>query len=659
MLIPLFLLAGCADTIAVLPAEKGEPGFNKDPRTDDLWTQVNASEEGFDTTYYFDFILSACHLGMDAKYIKTALQRFSDQQVKELPNLGKVPRYVGGDFSDENNIEFALELAGPALIEYYGGWSDDIRQIFDDFVDRALYALWNHDNVAVSYSNIYIMRTWNMIALGENLSSDRTWGVDYKLTPEQIAQKGYAMLNEFYDFLCKWGIHEHNSPTYTGVQAECIGYLAKYTKNEAARAVAQKCKDYISLSIFANYFTPGNVSSGAMSRCYYRGSSGGKIDQLAGGLINGYGMYWYNQLAAWEPSASDRQINATYPRLVAYTFGPEMGKDAAGKDFYAMNAINYIDRKFSISSAGHHYTGNGTEKSLSVVVAGDAHRSIINFSHYMEGRNDPFGRIPYGSHVWTCFRDAYARSQHDNEFVALQAGNGRDNPPSASNLRSHIIVPGTYVDEMWVGNERILDWFAMSGDAKALNADGGRTYFCRIEDIVVSIRYLFTFGTDGKAKTPLLTYDSNNSGYVYGTALRITTELKATGPTADELGGVIMWWRVDKGIDTDEKFATLRERIMSAEVHVPEQRIYTEGDGLECYVVTPEGVKLGIKGNFGKAAHYNRWIYADQEPEYTKEAYWCFDQQEAYGSSVDFSDRSQAYFSINGKDVGLGITGQL
>ena len=100
MMLPLFLIAGCTDSIAVLPAEKGEPGFNKDPRTDDLWIQVNASDDGFDTTYYFDFILSACHLGMDAKYIKVALQRFCDQQVKELPDLGKVPRTVGGDFSD-------------------------------------------------------------------------------------------------------------------------------------------------------------------------------------------------------------------------------------------------------------------------------------------------------------------------------------------------------------------------------------------------------------------------------------------------------------------------------------------------------------------------------------------------------------------------------
>lgn len=659
ILFAALFVASCEESPVALPTGEGEKGFNIDPYTDELWNSVNESADGFDTAQYFEFILSACNLGWDQKYIGVALKRFSDVQVKEGAMLGKVPRYVGGDFSDANNIEFALELAGPALIEYYKDWTAENKTLFDDFVDKALYASWHHDNVAVWYSNIYIMRTWNNIWMGENLDASRKWGADLNLSTSDIAAKGYEMLRNFCDLMLSTGIHEHNSPTYTGVQAECLGYLAKYTKDPEAKALAVKCKDYISAMVFANYFTPGKVSSGAMSRCYYRGSSGGKIDQLAGGLIYGYGMYWYNQLAAWTPSEKDKAINSTYPRLVAYTFGPEMGKDEDGKEFYAMNAINYIDKKYSISSAGHHYTGNGTEKALSVVVAGQQHRGIINFAHYMEGRDDPFGRIPYnGGHVWTCFRDAWGRSQHNNEVVVLQAGNGRDMPGGASNLRSHIIVPGNYVDEMWVGNTRISNWFAMSGNAKSLSAQDGFTYFSRIEDVVVSVRYLFTFGTDGKAKTPILTYDATNSSFVYGTALRLTTSLKDSTPTANELGGVIMWWRVDTGIDTDEKFAALRNKIMSAQVTAPAQKTYGEGDELECFVTTPEGVKLGIKGVFEKKQHYNRWIYSDTEPEYTKEAYWHFDLKRVYGSSIDFSDRSQAYFSVNKEDVGMAITGQ-
>jgi len=656
MVLLTVLFMSCQEKPVVLPTGTGELGFNINPALDELWVQVNASDTGFDTARYFEFILEACELGWDQKYIGVALKQFCNQQVQEGASMGEVPRYVGGDYSDKNNIEFALELAGPALIEYYPQWSAENKALFDDFIDKAMYASWNHDNVSVTYSNIYIMRVWNMISFGENLSSDRTWGASLNLTPEQIAQKGYDMMKRFHDSVCEYGIHEHNSPTYTGVQAECLGYLAKYTKNEEARAMAEKCKNYISAMIFANYFTPAKAPSGVMSRCYYRGSSGGKIDQLAGGLILGLNMYWYNQLAVWEPSAQDREINNTYPRLVAYTFGPNKGSDASGKEFWTQNAMNYIDKKFSISS-GSHYTGNGTEKSLSAVVAGDAHRSIINFAHYMEGRNDPFGRIPYGTHVWTCFRDAYARSQHNNEVVVLQAGNGRDNPPAAQNLRSHIILPGNYVDEMWVGDEQIEDWFAMSGNAKALQASSGYTYFSRIEDIVFSVRYLFTFGTDGKAKTPTLTYDATNSNYVYGTALRLTTSLAESRPLPADLGGVVMWWRVDKDIDTDEKFAALRKKIMEAEISVPQQKVYTEGDELECFVTTPEGLKLGIKGNFEKKKHYNRWIFSDTEPEYTNEAYWNFDQKEAYGSSIDFSDRNQAYFSINGQDVGMELMG--
>lgn len=653
------LSVGCTEDPVALPTGVGEKGFNIEPRIDEMWTQINESADGFDTTNYFDFILSASHYGMDQKYIRVALQRFNALQIKEGPNMGKVPRYVGGDISDENNIEFALQLAGPALIEYYDKWDDENKALFDDFVDKGLCASWNHDNVSVTYTNIYMMRIWNMIAFGENLDPNRTWGGSKNLTTVQIAQKGYDMLAALVEQTKNWGLHEHNSPTYTGVQAENIGYLAKYTKNPEAKANAELLKNYLSACIFANYFAPAKMLTGAMSRCYYRGSSGGKIDQLAGGLIYGYNMYLYNQLAAWEPSAQDRQINNTYPRLIAYTFGPEMVKDAQGRDVYSMNAMNYIDRKFSISSAGHHYTGNGTEKALTVVVSGNSNRSIINYCHYLEGRNDPFGRINYGSHTWTGFRDAYARSQHENEFVALQASNGRDNPPAASNLRSHILVPGSYVDEMWIGDERIPDWFAMSGNAKSLSTESGLTYFSRIEDIVVSVRYLFTFGTDGKTKIPILTYDSAvNCSYVYGTALRLTTSLKETQPSADELGGVIMWWRVDKDIRTDEQFAELRRKIMNAEVVAPEQRTYTEGDEIECYVTTPEGLKLGIKGTLAKAKHYNRWIMNDTEPEYTKEAYWRFDQTEAYGSSIDFSDRNQAYFSINGKDVGLSLTNQ-
>ena len=73
-------------------------------------------------------------------------------------------------------------------------------------------------------------------------------------------------------------------------------------------------------------------------------------------------------------------------------------------------------------------------------------------------------------------------------------------------------------------------------------------------------------------------------------------------------------------------------------------------------------IDLGFNQNFhnssitfAKKKYYNRYIYVDQSPEYVSEQNWHFNQTEAYGSSVDFSNFCASFFSINGWDVGREI----
>lgn len=625
-------------------------------RAESLWAEVFASSDGFDTTTYFDFIIEASAAGWDEEKILWTINKFRSLQIQEGDQLGRVPRTLGPslNYSDANNIEFVLQLAVVALAEYYPEWSAETKSAFDDFVDKAIYALWKHDNVASTYSNVYIMHTWNLIALGEYLDSSRTWGGSLSLSPSTLAEKGYGALDEFYSNTAFCGIHEHNSPTYIGVMAETVGFLCNYIKNVRALNQALKIREYLSLMICSNYYTPASSDSGAMGRCYYRGGSNGKIDQLARGLISGQSMYAYNQLAAWTLSAESKTLNATYPRLVAYVFGDEKAVYADGDSYWQMNAINYVDKYYSVASAGHHYTGNGTEKQLNIMVRTDEHPVNINFAHYMEGRDDPYGFKPMNSsHVWTCFRDAYARSQHNNQFVALQAGNGRDNP-SASNLCSHILIPKTNVDEIWVDDKKITDYSS---------SPEGNTFFIKIDHVVVSIRFLYAFGKDGSARTHQLIEDDASqirNYYVLAdgnrhTALRITTILNDQAPAVNDLSGVAMWWRADDCIRTPDQFARLRKSVLDAEVSVPSQKRFVSGDTFDCHVMTPEGVKLGVKGTFSKKSYYNRYIYTDETPEYLSEKNWTFDQTEAYGSSVDFSNYCAAFFSVNGWDMGREI----
>ena len=626
-------------------------------RAESLWTSVYESSDGFDTTVYFDFMIEACAAGWDEEDILWTIEKIKSVQAQEGEYLGRVPRYLNSssqDYSDANNIEFALQLAALALIEYYPSWSAQTKASFDDFVDKGIYALWKHDNVAPTYSNVYIMHAWNLIALGEYLDSSRTWGTDLNITTEQLAAKGYECLKTFHELTATSGLHEHNSPTYVGVVAECVGYMCNYLKNTAALKHAESLRDYMSLMIAANYYTPASSASGAMSRCYYRGGSGGKIDQLAGGMFAGRPMYAYNQLAAWTPSSSARMLNATYPRLTAYVFGDEKQTYADGRAYWQMNSINYVDKYYSVSSAGHHYTGNGTEKQLNIMVRTEEHPVNINISHYMEGRNDPYGFLPgSSSHVWTCFRDAYARSQYNNQFVVMQAGNGMDNP-YAVNLASHILIPKTNVDEIWVDNAKVTDFSS---------APAGNTFFIKIDHVVVSVRFLYTFDKNGLDKPHVLIEDTPSqlrNYYVLAdgaahTALRITTQLNDEAPAAGDLSGVAMWWRADDCIRTADQFEKLRKSVLEAEVSVPVQKKFSSGSTFECYVMTPENVKLGIKGKFTKKSYYNRYIYVDETPEYIGEQYWHFNQTEAYGSSVDFSNFCASFFSVNGWDVGREI----
>ena len=620
-------------------------------RAASLWTLVDNSADGFDTNQYFDFVIEASECGWDETYILSAIQKFASVQIQSGEQTGRVPRYLKAgnqDCSDPNNIEFALQLASVALIRYYPSWSAATKAAFDDFVDKGINALWKHNNVAVTYSNIYLMHIWNLVALGENLDSSRTWGAGLDLAPATLASKAYECLDSIYAQTAAYGLHEHNSPTYTGVQAECIGFICNFMKDAEALEKAEKIRDYLSTAIAANYYTPVRNLSGAMSRCYYRGASGGNIDQMARGMISGESMYAYKQLASWNMSEHHKRINAEYPRMVSYIFGDEMATYSDGKQYYAMNAMNLVDKYYSVASAGHHYTGNGTEKQVNVIVHTDEHPYNVNIAHYMEGRGDPYGFLPQSnSHVWTCFRDAFARAQHDNQVVFVQAGNGRDNP-GATNLVSHILIPKTNVDELWVDDTKVSDW---------TSEPSGECFFIKIDHVVVSVRFLYSFDKDGLAAAHTL-YDDTGSGnrnyYVLSdgthTAARISTTLNSAAPAASDLSGVAVWLRADDCIGNSHQFAKLRKQVMEADISVPAQQSFGAGDTFTCYVDTPEGFRLGVSGRFAKESYYNRYIYDDATPEYLSEQYWHFTQTDAWGNSTDFSNFCEAFFSINGWD---------
>lgn len=629
----LFAFSGCTDEAQLLPAAKGEQGWYVNPYLDDLWVKVRANEAGLDIWDICQFILEASDLGWDQKYLKVALTNLTDAQIRTEGhhNYGQIPRYIGGDTEttsfDKNNAEFLMELLSLERMLYYDRLDAANKTLLDDLIDYSVYAILDDPNIAITYTNIYVMRTWNLIALGETLPDDRTWGRSMNVRPEELAEEGYRLFRDWMAEIKKNGIHEHNSPTYTGVQVECLGYLAKYTKNESIRHEANVALEYLSAMAFANYFTPAMMLGGVQSRCYYKGSSNGKIDNIMGGLIKGWGTYFFNRLAMWTPTDQARRINATYPRLVCYKWGWDPD----------MNAVGYYTEKYNISSVGRTYTGNANEKTMTIFLSSPRQKTLVNIVHYFDGRQDPYGKNYINGLARHLQKYALGRSQRNNEFVAMVSGDGSERGDTKK-LQSHIILPSNYIDEVWLGNEKIDKWLSIGN--KALPAGDNYTFFLRFDDVVVSIRYLYAVDVNGKQATPRLYIDTDGSQvFTSGNAMRITTDLSTGTPAKWTRGTVAMWWRVDDGITTDEQFAALREKVINAAGTVTD-----DGSRISVQVTTPDG-DLGFSGNLVRKV-FPQAVQANPTSPDNKE-YWGFEQTATVGGI----EAENVLFTVNGEDI--------
>lgn len=602
------------------------------PYLDNLWATVKANEAGLDTWNILQFLLEASDLGWDQKYIKVGLTNLANTQVRTEgdPYYGQNSRYVAGTYTDRNNVQFSLQLASLLKMLYWDTLNEENKALLDEFLDYAVYACVDYTDIAVTYSNIYLMKTWNLIALGENLPSDRTWGKSKKMEPAALAEEGYKMFRTWWAYTKANGIHEHNSPTYTGVQAECLGYIAKYVKNEEIHHEANLALEYLSAMMFANYFTPAMTLGGVQSRCYYKGASGGKIDNIMGGLVKGWGTYFFNTLAIWEPTEQARTINDTYPRTVCYKWGEDED----------MNAIGYYDKKFNISSTGRPYTGNANEKTMTIFLTSDKRKSIINVVHYLDGRQDPYGKAKIGGAGVARHLQKYAlgRAQRGNEFVVVMSGDGSERNDTKV-LQSHVLLPSNYIDEVWMGNTRYEDWLSLG--TKVLPAAENYTFFIRVEDVVVSLRYLYTQNVQGTTAVPKLCIDTDGTQVfsTYGNAMRITTDLSAGTPTKWQRGTVAMWWRADSGIDTDEEFAALRQAVIDAPCTVVD-----DGTNLNVCVTTPDG-DLGVEGRLIRKKFPQAVTASSPSTDNTE--FWGYEQTRLIGGT----DPKGVHFSVNGEDI--------
>ncbi len=437
---------------------------------------------------------------------------------------------------DRNAVEFCMQKGTLLWIRYKDRMSDEGRRTLEKMFRLSVEGIRRH-RVPVTYTNIFLMKTWNCIALGEILDDS------------DLADAGYLMLDQWLRYTYDNGIHEYGSPTYYGVDLDSLGLISRYAQRLQGRQAAIQALQLIWTDIGLNWYAPSARLGGAHSRDYDYLTGHGYLDQhlqMANWITPG------EPTSQWEFFRSCRgtvpigvrELTKKIPRVVVQRWGGERGQ----------TATHYVGHHFSLGSSGANY--GPMDKTLVVNLGSGASMPVVSF--FQDGRGDPYGKqkvAQASGHTKALHLMPFITSvQRENEVLFLAAadpdypGTWRHSAKPTC-LYSHLILP---VDPtIWIGEHRLDE--ATLAERTAIGV--GRPIFLRHMDVAVAIRWVLADNLgDDKARLELV-----NDGTQYGVRRLTCTHAEST-PTSIAVAS--LWLRCEEGLDEDE-FSAFRARFTS------------------------------------------------------------------------------------------------
>ncbi len=463
---------------------------------------------------------------------------------------------------DPNAVEFITSQAVLLRKHFADHLTPEARALLDQLLEHSILGIERHQ-VPITYTNIYLIKTWNLVALGETLQRPA------------LTDTGYQMLDDWIAHTRANGITEYLSPTYYGVDLDALGLLARDAQRADGRAKATAALRYLWADIAANWYEPGRRLGGAHSRDYDYLTGRGELDvhlSLAGWL-DGTKLPTRTlaRYSHWQPTEEFRKLALDLPRVVSQRWGSD--------DRH--RADQYVGRKFSIGSAGASYAS--MDKPLVVNLPGGPAMPQVSF--FMDARGDAYGKtrvVSGGTHQKSLHLvPLIASAQRDAEVLMLAADDPKTRKAaklgdSATCLLSHIVLPAKC--ELWD-----VEPIAAKADQER-SWPGDLPLFLRCDDVVVGIRVVLALDTLG-IDAPMQLVDDGLDDTLDGDVRRLTCvhaeNLIEGTPTADGTGVVAVWMRAAEGLD-EARFAEFRkafaEAIVSRDVKDSTYRVTVQGD---------------------------------------------------------------------------------
>ncbi len=565
------------------------------------WAALQKSPPQLGVRDCFLFLLDA----LDTQFLKPEevewlLEKMLTRVITEptAPSFGNI--YWGwtettNDVGDGNNVEFCVQYGILIKLLFDDRLSPKAKQTLDTIFDYALKGI-RQQPVRISYTNIYLMKVWNFVALGQV----------YK-TPSVI-EEGRKTFDIWLNHVARYGNREYDSPTYCGVDIESLLLLTQFSTDKDIKKKASDALDFFLTDLSAHYNPRGGFLGGAHSRDYNRVFSRDLLEEkymnpLLGRENNNTHLFHQICLSILKErglSTQQKELMNRKNRFIVQRW------DSLANTY----ACDFVGNKVSIASSNQAYSPD--DKPFVIYLNSPKIPEMPNIAYVIEGRDDHYGTwsaegkgdkmkhlMPpnYPSNGgWGKTRHLMPfmqAAQNKGEFVMLISGN-KDHNCINDYLNSTIILPN-YFDEIWMGNSKIKT--PNVGEKAAF--DKTNTFFARFEDVAIAFRLLWD---DAETGEKMSLY---NDGFKYHSAreqfalkhnetLRLTLKHSNTGK-----GNIAMWWKVEEGIKTEADFLRFRNSVIKAKTTVNVQK-----DIVDISVETPSG-KLGIKADLTQKKRLN------------------------------------------------------
>ncbi len=594
----------CAATVlAATPRWTGNPSLGA-RELEQQWSLVADQSRAMPIRGVLRFAVEATGLDWHPERVATALTRARALQDLDPASatfgnfhwVGSQPEVV-----DLNAVEFASQLMGFLRRAQDNKLAPAARQQLDALMTDAVAGLRSHV-VKIEYTNIFVMKCWGLIAIGEALGR------------AEVADDGYRRFDDWVRFTAQHGIAEYGAVTYYGIDLDSLAMIARLAGRADARAKAERAIRLLWTDAAANWWALGDRLGGTNARTYdYLFGTGyfeahtwtagwlrARPELEGAGWLSGAreNLTTLRDAVMLPPPAEwTEAIRAQVPRTVVQSWG----------DRPEQVAVNWIGRHVSLASSGASHSRD--ERTL-VANLGDS-PSIPQLMLVMDGRGDPYGTKKTVGGKALHLTPFVATVQRGPEILQVLSDDPlavgtRAKPGELSRFLTHFTVPAAA--QLWIGDTRTEP----GTPEKPVIVPAGAAVFVRLGDAVIGLRVLLATTIAGEPAP--LHFIADEKG---GVARRLTVVHGTSEPHGRATLAVFL--RAAEGLD-DAAFAAWRKNFSTAPAMAK-----LSGDRIGAEVVGEKG-SLRIEADVAKG---ERRVLAGGE--------------------------APALLSVNGRDVGREV----